>query len=188
MRIVTCRGRTNKIEKKVNETLDGYIPLDYLAKNRDLLEPSVIKLLTFWCKTFCATPQLGPRLYSHKIYYLGSAGICVVFFCEIFQCLTSFYGKTWRHREKSQLDARWVLSSRLFSKKPRPSRMIRSWVIVQNCVLNMFKFGQRIAEKLNSEILTWCGNTDAHAHRQTHTQTGVKQYFANPLWGKVITI
>ena len=51
----------------------------------------------------------------------------------------------------------------------------------------MFKIGQRMAEKLNSEILTWCGNTDRHTHRHTHTQTAVKQYFANPLRGEVIS-
>ena len=52
-----------------------------------------------------------------------------------------------------------------------------------------------MAEKLNSEILTRCGNTDRHTDTQTHrhtdthtdTQTGVKQYFANPLRGEVIT-
>ena len=56
----------------------------------------------------------------------------------------------------------------------------------------MFEIGQRMAEKLNSEILTWCGNTDRHTHTQTHThthtdtQTAVKQYFANPLRGEVM--
>ena len=45
-----------------------------------------------------------------------------------------------------------------------------------------------MAEKLNSEILTWCGNTDRQTHTQTHTQTAVKQYFANPLRGEVMNV
>ena len=50
------------------------------------------------------------------------------------------------------------------------------------CVFNMFNIGPRMAEKINIEILTWCGNT--HTDTQTHRQTGVKQYFANPLRGR----
>ena len=58
-------------------------------------------------------------------------------FSEIFECLTSFYGKVWRHREKSQSDARWAFTSRLFSKKPRPSKTTRSQVIDQNVIFDL---------------------------------------------------
>ena len=51
--------------------------------------------------------------------------------------MTSFCGKTWRHTEKSQGDARWALTSRIFSKKPRPSKTTRSQVIDQNVIFDL---------------------------------------------------
>ena len=56
---------------------------------------------------------------------------------HFYQFLTSFCGKTWRHREKSQWDARWALTYRLFIKKPRPSKTIRSQVIDQNVIFDL---------------------------------------------------
>ena len=35
----------------------------------------------------------------------------------------------------------------------------------------MFEIGLSMDEKLNIELLTWCGNTDTQTHTHTHTDT-----------------
>ena len=113
---------------------------------------------------------------------------------HFYQFLTSFCGKTWRHREKSQWDARWTLTSRLFSKKPRLSKTIRSQVIAHNVIFDLlmtltltfdlfhwFSIGifrwprgflRRILVAIDSKLWLLEGElTDRQTDRQTNKQT-----------------